>query len=183
MIYLFLANGFEEVEALTPLDLLRRADLPVTTVGVGGSRITGSHGITVTADITEDEWNDHTPEMIILPGGMPGTLNLEASDVVRRAITDAAVCGAYIAAICAAPSILGKMNLLHGVEAICFPGFEESLSGAIISKESVIRDNKIITAKGMGVALPFGLLLVDCFKGRTFANKLRKSVMAPPVRF
>lgn len=178
MIYLFLAPGFEEVEALCPLDLLRRAGLSVTTVGVGGKTVTGSHGISVIADITEGELDDHTPEMVILPGGMPGTTNLEASDVVRRAVADASTCGAYIAAICAAPSILGKMHLLHGVEAICFPGFEEYLEGAVLSSSAVVRDGKIITAKGMGVALPFGLALVECFKGKSFANKLKRSVMA-----
>lgn len=178
MIYLFLADGFEEVEALCPLDLLRRAELPVTTVGVGGKTVTGSHGIAVVADITEDELCDHSPEMVILPGGMPGTLNLEASPVVRRAVTDAAEAGAFIAAICAAPSILGRMQLLRGVEAICFPGFEDALDGAILSKSSVVRDGKIITAKGMGVALPFGLALVECFRGKAFSEDLKRAVMA-----
>lgn len=178
MIYLFLAEGFEEVEALCPLDLLRRAELPVKTVGVGGKTVTGAHGISVVADMTEDELLDLSPEMVVLPGGMPGTLNLEASPVVRRAVTDAAESGAYIAAICAAPSILGKMQLLRGVEAICFPGFENALEGATLSKSSVVRDGRIITAKGMGVALPFGLLLVECFKGKEFADKLKKAVMA-----
>ncbi|MBR2907674.1 MAG: DJ-1/PfpI family protein [Clostridia bacterium] len=178
MIYLFLAEGFEEVEALCPLDLLRRAGLPVKAVGVGGKTVTGAHGISVIADITEEELCDSSPEMVILPGGMPGTLNLEASPVVRRAVTDASASGAYIAAICAAPSILGKMHLLCGVEAICFPGFENTLEGAILSNSSVVRDGRIITAKGMGVALPFGLKLVECFKGKDFADDLGRAVMA-----
>lgn len=185
MIYLFLATGFEEVEALCPLDLLRRAGLSVTTVGVGAKTVTGSHGISVVADMTDEEFDalgDHTPEMVILPGGMPGTTNLEASPSVRRAITEAHTSGAYLAAICAAPSILGKMNLLHGVEAICFPGFEDALAGAVISKQPIVKDGKIITAKGMGVALSFGLVLVECFKGRAFANKLKRSVMAGTTR-
>ncbi len=185
MIYLFLAQGFEEVEALTPLDLLRRAGLSVKTVGVGGRLITGSHGITVLADMTDAEYDvlgDNAPEMVILPGGMPGTTNLEASPTVRHAITTAHKNGAYLAAICAAPSILGKMNLLHGVEAISFPGFEDALAGATISKQPIVKDGKIITAKGMGVALSFGLVLVECFKGRAFANKLKRSVMASTTR-
>ena len=185
MIYLFLAQGFEEVEALTPLDLLRRAGLSVTTVGIGGREITGSHGIPVLADITDKEFDaigDTAPEMVILPGGMPGTTNLEASPSVRHAIQTAHACGAYIAAICAAPSILGKMNLLHGVEAICFPGFEDALVGATLSKQPIVKDGRIITAKGMGVALSFGLVLVECFKGRAYANKLKKSVMATSPR-
>lgn len=185
MIYMFLAPGFEEVEALCPLDLLRRAGLSVTTVGVGSKTPTGSHGITVTADITEEEFaalGDHTPEMVILPGGMPGTTNLDASPIVRNAITDAHNCGAFLAAICAAPSILGKMHLLEGKEAICFPGFEDALIGATISDDSVVRDGTVITAKGMGVALPFGLMLVSCFKGNAFASRLKKSVMATNTR-
>ncbi|MBO5269646.1 MAG: DJ-1/PfpI family protein, partial [Clostridia bacterium] len=170
------------VEALCPLDLLRRAGLSVTTVGVGGFQITGSHGITVCADINDVAFAarvDHTPEMVILPGGMPGTLNLEESSIVRRAITDAYETGAYLAAICAAPSILGKMGLLNGKEAICFPGFEEALTGATLSETSVVRDGNIITAKGMGVALEFGLALVECFKGHDFAQELKRAVMAP----
>ena len=178
MIYMFLAEGFEEVEALCPLDLLRRAGLPVKTVGIGGKTITGAHGITVIADITGDELLDRSPEMVILPGGMPGTLHLDDSPVVHRAIADAIESEAYIAAICAAPSILGKIGLLHGVEATCFPGFEESLEGAILSKLPIVRDGKFITAKGMGVALPFGLLLVECFKGKEFAQELKQAVIS-----
>jgi len=158
---------------------------PCEPVGFFSPIPTGSHGITVNADITDAEFEalgDHSPEMIILPGGMPGTTNLEASPIVRRAITDASACGAWIAAICAAPSILGKMNLLYGKEAICFPGFEEALIGATISEHPVVKDGKIITAKGMGVALPFGLELVACFKGKAFANRLKKSVMATTTR-
>lgn len=181
MIYVFLAPGFEEIEALCPIDLLRRAGLSVLTVGIGGTTVEGSHGIKVAADISEAEFearNDEAPEMILLPGGMPGTLNLEASPTVRRAILTAQSCGAYLASICAAPSVLGKMGLLEGKEAICFPGFENALSGAKISERSVVADGNIITAKGMGVALPFGLKLVELFKGKEFADQLRIAVMA-----
>lgn len=178
MIYFFLAEGFEEIEALCPIDLLRRAGLAVTTVGVGGKEICGSHGIKVAADIIDTEYNDKAPELIFLPGGMPGTLNLKASDTVMRAIKDAVACDAYIAAICAAPMILGEVGLLCGKEAICYPGFEDELKGAKISDKRIVRDGKILTAKGMGAALDFGLMIVELFCGKQKADDLRHAVIA-----
>ena len=178
MIYLFLAEGFEEVEALCPLDLLRRAGLSVTTVGVGGVQITGAHGITVKADLPDTDYNDDAPDLIFLPGGMPGTLNLAKSPVVERAIRAAVANNAYLAAICAAPSILGDMGLLNGKEAICYPGFEERLTGAVISGKRVVQDGTIITAAGMGVATEMGLLLVSLLCGKTKAEELRNAVLA-----
>ncbi|MBQ9802342.1 MAG: DJ-1/PfpI family protein [Clostridia bacterium] len=178
MIYLFLANGFEEIEALCPLDLLRRAGLEVTTVGIGGEMIQGSHGITVAADIPEGLFADSTPDMIILPGGMPGSKNLDESRVVDAALRVAAKNGCYIAAICAAPMVLGHRGLLAGKEAICYPGFEDHLTGAKISDKRVVRDGNIITAAGMGVALEFGLELVATLKGRDVADGLRRAVLA-----
>ena len=160
MVYMFLAQGFEEVEALCPLDLLRRAGVEIKTVGVGSDVICGAHGIRVFADMKDSEFSDKAPEAVILPGGMPGTLNLDASATVHRAIDDALKSGAHIAAICAAPSILGKLGLLNGKEAICYPGFEEKLLGAKISKKRVVTDGNVTTAAGMGVALDFGLELV-----------------------
>ena len=178
MIYLFLAEGFEEIEALCPLDLLRRAELPVTTVGVGGKQITGAHGIAVQADILDTEYVDSSPDMVILPGGMPGTLNLAESEVVQNAIETAHKKGAYLAAICAAPSILGDKGLLAGKEAICFPGFEDRLAGATLSRSRVVRDGSVITAAGMGVALEFGLALVSALCGTEKAESLRRAVLA-----
>ena len=178
MIYLFLANGFEEIEALCPLDLLRRAGLAVTTVGIGGDMISGSHGITVAADIPEGMYADSTPDMIILPGGMPGAKHLDESRVVDAALKAAARNGSFIAAICAAPMVLGHRDLLVGKEAICYPGFEDQLKGANISKKRVVRDGNIITAAGMGVALEFGLELVAALKGRDVAEKLRHGIIA-----
>ena len=178
MIYIFLAEGFEEIEALTPLDLLRRAGLPVTTVGVNQRVVTGSHGIAVTADILDTELSDDKPDMVILPGGMPGTLNLDASPIVHAAISSALASGAYLAAICAAPSILGKRGLLRGKRAVCFPGFEDTLAGAILSPDKVAVDGRIITAKGMGAAMDFGLALVAAFKGDDVAAALRHAVIA-----
>lgn len=176
MVYLFLANGFEEIEALAPLDLLRRAGIEVTTVGVGGEMIRGSHGIVVQADTPDTMYMDANPEMIILPGGMPGSKNLDESRIVDSAIKSAVRNGAYIAAICAAPFLLGKRGLLVGKEAICYPGFEEQLTGAKISTEKVVRDGKFITAAGMGVAVDFGLKLVEVLKDATTAENLRSTI-------
>lgn len=178
MIYLFLAEGFEEVEALAPLDLLRRAGLSVKTVGVGTKTVTGAHGISVVADLADTEYADDAPEMIFLPGGMPGTLNLAASEVVQNAIATAVRTNAYLAAICAAPSILGDLGLLRGKEAICYPGFEDRLVGATLSKKRVVRDGKILTAAGMGVAVEFGLAIVEALLGKDKAEELRRGVLA-----
>ena len=180
MIYMFLANGFEEVEALAPLDLLRRAGCDVTTVGVGGDMILGAHGIAVQADIPDTMFRDSKPEMIILPGGMPGTRHLDESRTVDAALRSAINTGAYIGAICAAPMVLGKRGYLKGKAAVCFPGFEEYLEGAVLQPKGVkvAIDGKIITAVGMGAAIEFGLELVEVFKGEDVANALRSAILA-----
>lgn len=179
MVYLFLANGFEEIEALCPLDLLRRAGVEVTTVGINGAEtVMGSHGICVHADLPDTMYRDSKPEMIILPGGMPGAKNLDESRVVDTALRAAASSGAYLAAICAAPMVLGHRGYLNGKEAICFPGFESELADATISDKRVVRDGNIITAAGMGVALEFGLALVAALKGDKVADELRRTVLA-----
>ena len=177
MIYMFLANGFEEIEALMPLDLMRRAGLEVTTVGVGGKDITGSHGITVKADITDSDLADNALECVILPGGMPGTKNLDASPVVHKALDDALENNSLICAICAAPMILGKRGILRGKKATCFPGFEEYLEGATVGGR-VVRDGRVITGIGMGAALEFGIEIVAALKGREEAEKLAAAVLA-----
>lgn len=178
MIDLFLANGFEEVEALAPLDLLRRAGLSVTTVGIGGTEIVGAHGISVKADLPDWQYHNPNPELIFLPGGMPGTLNLANSPTVKKAIQTAHRQNAWIAAICAAPSILGDMGLLAGKKAVCYPGFESHLTDAILSDQTVVRDGTIITAAGMGVALELGFLLVELLCGKEKARELRHATIA-----
>ena len=178
MVYLFLAPGFEEVEALCPLDLLRRARIEVKTVGVGGEAVTGAHGITVHADMTDSMYYDKAPEMVILPGGMPGTKNLDLSPVVDAALGAAISCGGFIAAICAAPSILGKRGLLKGRRATCYPGFEKYLDGATLSERRVVRDGNIITAASMGVALQFGFELIRALRGEKTVEDLRASTLA-----
>lgn len=182
MVYLFLAPGFEEIEALCPLDLLRRAGVEVTTVAIGtpGTAVEGAHGITVMADIPEAAFDPAAPaEMLVLPGGMPGAANLDASATVDAAIANAVQADAYLTAICAAPMILGHRGLLRGRTAICFPGFEGELEGASIAAARVARDGKIITAAGMGVALDFGLALVSALCGKEKADALRAGVQAP----
>jgi 4-methyl-5(b-hydroxyethyl)-thiazole monophosphate biosynthesis len=176
MVYLFLANGFEEVEALAPLDILRRAGVEVTTVGVGGDMIRGAHGITVQADMPDTLFADAAPDMIVLPGGMPGSKNLDESRIVDMALKAAARRDAYLAAICAAPMVLGHRGLLAGKRATCYPGFESELTGATVATEKVVTDGKIITAAGMGVAVEFGLALVTALKGREVAEGIRAAI-------
>lgn len=177
---MFLADGFEEVEALCPLDILRRAGLEVTTVGVGGKDIiVGAHSIEVHADIPDIMFRDAAPDMIILPGGMPGASNLDGSKIVDSALRAASRKGSFIAAICAAPFILGKRGLLNGKKAVCFPGFEDMLTGADTdSSLTVVRDGNIVTAKGMGAAFDFGLELVRCLKNDGTAEQIKASVFA-----
>ena len=178
MVYMFLATGFEEVEALAPLDLLRRAGVEIKTVGVGSKTIVGSHSIPMVTDMTDSEYCDESPEMIILPGGMPGTLNLDASETVHKAINTAVANDAYVCAICAAPMILGKLGLLKGKNAVCYPGFEKDLEGATLSDKKAVSDGRFVTAKGMGAAIEFGLLLVEKLCGKETAESLRKSTIS-----
>ena len=179
MVLLFLADGFEEIEALTPLDLLRRVGVEVITVGLGSREIHGAHGITVLADTDTDHMPASNPDMVILPGGMPGAANLDASSVVKETLAQAHQNGAYLAAICAAPMVLGHQGCLAGKRATCFPGFEEDLIGATALAQGVVRDGNVITARGMGVALDFGLALVAALKDEETAAALRKTVQAP----
>lgn len=176
MVYVFLAEGFEEMEALTPIDLLRRVDVPVTVVGVGSSIVKGAHGVGFTTDSRGEGLDFSDAELVILPGGMPGTTNLDASPMVEACLKQAAEKGAVIAAICAAPSVLGHKGLLKGKKATCFPGFEEELLGAVHTGAPVEKDGNIITARGAGVALEFALELVAMLKGEAAAKALKESL-------
>lgn len=177
MVYCFMADGFEETEAIAPVDMLRRAGVTVKTVGIGKSVITGSHGISVICDLTDSEMR-LTDELdgVILPGGMPGTLNLDASQAVHSAVDFAVSHQKLVCAICAAPSILGRKGLLSGKKAIAFPGFEKELEGAIISKDPVVKDGVFITAKGAGVAIDFGLEIVAALVSRAKSDEIRSSI-------
>ena len=176
MVYVFLAEGFEEMEALAPIDLLRRVGVEVTTVGVGGKLIKGAHGVGFTADSDGEGLDFSDVDCVVLPGGMPGTTNLDASPMVEACLMKAVEKNALIAAICAAPSVLGHKGLLNGKKATCFPGFEEDLLGALHTGAPVEKDGNIITARGAGVALDFALALVAELKGETAAKELRESL-------
>ena len=177
MVYFFIANGFEEIEALCPLDLLRRAGIEVKTVGIGSREICGSHGITVKTDMLDTEYSDNSPELVFLPGGMPGTINLEKSAIVIDTLMRAMINGSLVCAICAAPSILGNCGYLKSKKATCYPGFEKYLDGATFTNERVVRDGSIITAKGMGCAAEFALCIVEALLGKEKADEVALSAI------
>ncbi len=177
MVVVLLADGFEEIEALCPVDVLRRAGCEVQTAAVGEDRVVcGSHAIPVTADTLTAHIDPELPEAIVLPGGMPGTKNLEASADVQRLIDAAVSRGAVIGAICAAPSILGRKGLLKGKSATCYPGFEGALQGARVTGKAVVRDGNIITARGAGVAVEFALELAGALRSPAVAKTVRESI-------
>lgn len=176
MFYMFFADGFEEVEAIATLDVIRRGGIEIKSVGVNGKEITGSHGITVVCDTVIGDLSFENLSGIILPGGMPGTTNLMEDSVVNDFIDYCSEKGLFICAICAAPMILGRKGLLEGKEAICFPGFEDELKGAIISDSFICKSSNIITAKGMGSAVNFGLEIVKAIKGDEFSDNLRATL-------
>ena len=177
MFYMFFADGFEEVEAIATLDVIRRAGIEIKSVGIGSNTITGAHDIKIICDLSEcdialsDDFSG-----IILPGGMPGTPNLMNNKLVNEFVDFCAENKLLLCAICAAPMILGKKGLLKGRKAICFPGFENELVGAEISDKFVCRDENIITAKGMGSAVNFGLEIVSAVCGNTAAENLKATL-------
>ncbi len=179
MIYLFLADGMEEIEALCPLDLLRRAGVNIKSVSITDSRsVTGSHGICVAADLlaADVDLEKEPPEMLIFPGGMPGSANLDASPYTDRFLAAAMAHDAILAAICAAPMVLGHRGILEGVRATCYPGFESELTGAILCENGVVQDKNIITSAGMGWAKEFGIALVRAYCGDAMADKIAASI-------
>lgn len=180
MIYLFLADGFEICEAMAPYDILTRAGKEVITVGIGKKKIVCSHKITIITELEDSEIElSETLEGIILPGGMPGTLNLEKSEFVINAVKYCAENKKMLSAICAAPSILGHLNLLNEKNASCFPGFEKELYGANLSKDLVVVDENMITAKGMGVATEFGLAICEYLCGKAVSEKISAQIQKP----
>ena len=177
MVYIFLADGFEELEAIAPIDMMRRAGLEAVTVGVGKDTVRSSHGIVMRTDITDLQVKlDENVQAVMLPGGMPGTRNLDASPAVHRALDFCEENGLLIAAICAAPSVLGKKGLLSGREATCFPGFEQFLTGARLSEKYVVADGNFITARGAGVAVEFGLKIVEKLCGEAKSAEIRAAI-------
>lgn len=179
MVYCFLANGFEEIEALATVDVLRRADIDVLTVGVDEDVVIGSHQIPVLADIREAGVKlDENLEAVILPGGMPGTLNLQKNGYVQKAVDYALSNDKYLCAICAAPLILGQKEILKDKKATCYPGFESYLIGAEVTGGFVEADGKVITAKGAGVAIDFALKIVEKLKNKEAADKINASIQS-----
>ena len=172
MILLFLAEGFEEIEAIATIDVLRRAEIDIKTVGIGGKVIEGAHGIKVTADYNIDNLPNEKIEGTILPGGMPGTLNLEKNEKVKELLTYTYNNGLLTAAICAAPSILGHMGFLKGKKATCYPGFETELEGAEYTGEPVTVSENIITGNGPGSAISFGGEIVTFLKDSKTAEEV-----------
>ena len=177
MVYVFLADGFEECEALAPADILRRGGIDLKTVGVTGKTVTGAHGIPVIADCEPKDLPHDKIECLILPGGMPGTKNLDASPetdtLINRTLSD----GGRLAAICAAPSVLGKRGLLRGKKATCYPSFERFLEGADCVTDKVVTDGNVTTSRGAGTAMDFALGLVALLVSPEKSDELKSGVI------
>lgn len=163
---IFLAESCEEIEALTVVDIFRRAKMEIELISISDSKeITGSHNIQFMAETTAKEADFSALDGIVLPGGMPGTLHLGESEIVNQTVKAFAKEGKLVAAICAAPSVLGQAGVLEGKHATCHPGFEEKLTGAVTSEDKVVVDGNIITSRGMGTAIDFALAIVKYFAG------------------
>ncbi len=176
-IYLFLAEGFEEIEAVAPVDIFRRAGIEVVTVSVTGSKLVkGAHVISIEADAIFEEVSFAEDSLLFLPGGLPGTTNLDAHAGLKELILQKSNEKGKLAAICAAPSILGKMGLLKGKEAICYPGFENQLIDASLSENKIVQTENIFTAKAAGVAIEFALRIVEEIKGKEVAEKISSAI-------
>lgn len=176
--YVFLAEGFEEIEALTVVDILRRDNIVTRTVSITKDReVMGSHNIKVTADKVLSEIQASDAAILILPGGMPGTLNLKECEPLMDMVKQFAQTNRRIAAICAAPTILGDMGLLEGRKACCYPGMEDQLTGADVSRDEVVTDGNITTSRGLGTAIPFALELVRIFDSETEAGALKRKIV------
>ena len=175
MVYVILADGFEEVEAIEPIDIMRRAGIEVKTVSIKDKVVVGAHDIPVTADIMINEIEPDKMDLLMLPGGAGHEL-LDASNEVHGLLNYAVTNGIYVSAICAAPSIIGKKMMLEGKRATCFPGFEKYLYGAEVCGDKVVVDGKFITARGAGAAGDFGFAMVEILKDKQTADSLRKTM-------
>ena len=177
-LYIFLADGFEEIEGLTVVDILRRAGVEVTTVSIMGKKtIVGAHKITLEADEVFEDCNFSDGDMFVLPGGMPGTLHLGEHQYLAELLKKADHEKKGIAAICAAPSVLGDLGLLKGKKATCYPGFEDKLKGAEVVFDQVVRDGNVTTSRGMGTAIPFALDLVSQLVSEEKAQELKTGII------
>ena len=173
MVYVLLADGFEEAEAIVPADLLRRSGAEVALVGVTGPVVTGGHGIAVNCDLTLEQADPEQMEMLVIPGGMGGVENIQMDLFAMALIQKAADQGSYLAAICAAPTLLGYLGIVDRRRAVCYPGLEDEMGSAVVQKGAiVVTDGRIITAEGPGAAFDFGLKLVETLKGADTARQV-----------
>ena len=178
MVYMLLGTGFEETEAVAPLDLLRRAGVDVKTVGVTGKIVYGSHNIGIEADITIDQLDLNDLEMIILPGGLGGVASARASKEALNALSWAWNNGKHVAAICAGPTVLADLGITDGKHATCFPGCEEQMGSALMAENAAaVTDGRLITGTSAGCAIPFGLELITALKGKEMAEKIAKQIV------
>lgn len=179
-VYVFFADGFEEIEALASVDVLRRAGLEVEMVSVTPDEIvTGAHGVSMFCDVNIVNCDLGDAALLLLPGGMPGAATLGESEELCKALLKQAEAGKPLAAICAAPMVLGKLGLLRGKKATCYPGFEEYLDGAQYTANLVEQDGNIITGKGPGAAIPFALTIVEHLVGKAMRQELEAGMMIP----
>lgn len=177
MVYVLVANGFEETELIVPVDILRRGGVDVKLVGVHADKVSSTRKITLTTDICLDDLIIYEMDMLVLPGGQPGVDNLWADERVRLLVKQAAAAGKLIGAICAAPMILGRLGLLEGKKAVCYPGCEGDLKGAqIMEKSGCVHDANYITAKGAGAAFQFGFALLAALKGKALADDIAAEI-------
>lgn len=178
MVYMLLGTGFEETEAIAPLDLLRRAGIPVLTVGVNGKTVYGGHNIGIEADITLGEMDLTDMEMIILPGGLGGVASVRASQEAMQALRFAWENGKFVAAICAGPTVLADLGITSGKNATCYPGCEGGMGSAnMIANAPCVRDGKLITGTSAGCAIPFGLMLIAALKSQECADAIAQQIV------
>ena len=177
MVYMLLGTGFEETEAIAPLDLLRRAGIEVKTVGLNGPIITGSHGISVVADMVIQELDISDCEMIVLPGGLGGVASIRACAPAMNAIAQVWEQGKFAAAICAGPTVLADLGIPDGKNATCYPGCEEGMGSANMLNAPAVTDGKLITGTSAGCAVPFGLALIAALKGQAEADRIAAQIV------
>ena len=177
MVYMLLGTGFEETEAIAPLDLLRRAGVDVMTVGLNGLVIRGSHGICVEADTEIGDVDFKDLEMIVLPGGLGGVASIRGCKAAMEAVRKAWEEGKYTAAICAGPTVLADLGITEGKKATCYPGCEGQMGSAILVKEAAVTDGKLITGTSAGCAIPFGLALIAALKGQAEADRIAQQIV------
>ncbi len=178
MVYMLLGTGFEETEAIAPLDLMRRAGISVMTVGINGKTVYGSHRIGVEADITLGEMDLTDLEMIVLPGGLGGVASIRASKEAMDAVRFAYENGKFVAAICAGPTVLADLGITDGKNATCYPGCESGMGSAnMVPDAASVRDGKLITGTSAGCAIPFGLALIEALKGADTAKAIAQQIV------